>query len=88
MANLICIAELRIEVWVACRKISAVRESGIGAEVVIEWPSHPSAIAELNAILLFKIKRKVRTGKQVDIIAGILFLCFFQCGGNVCPLSP
>ena len=88
MTNLISIAELRIEVWIACRKISAVRESGIGAEVVIEWPSYPSAIAELNAILLFKIKRKVRTRKQIDIIAGILFFCFFQCSGYICPLSP
>ena len=63
MANLICIAELWIEVWIATKEISAVRERGIGAEVIVEWPSHPSAIAELNAIVFFKIKRKVRAGE-------------------------
>ena len=88
MANLIGVAELRIQVWIATKKIPAVRKSGIGAEVIVERPSHPSAIADLDAVVLFKIKSYMRTGKEVDIVAGVLLPCFFQCSGNICPLSP
>ena len=78
-----CVRKFRIEVGVAAEKVAVVAKGHKGTQFIVSRPSYPSAIPDLQGILVRQLIGKMHTGKQIGILARIGLVGLLQGGFDV-----